>query len=77
MKKTKQGRYPSFMRAYPSAWHLQEIDNLCVLGIKSPDIVASSLSITVSLPAVIIWFWMLVPTPLSFPLYAFLTIQVK
>lgn len=42
-KKNKQGRYPSFIRAYPSAWHLQEIDNSGVQGIKNPDIVASSL----------------------------------
>lgn len=35
------------MRAYPSAWHLQEIDNLCVLGIKNPDIAASPLSIPI------------------------------
>lgn len=31
------------MRAYPGAWHLQEIDNSCVQGIKNPDTVASSL----------------------------------
>lgn len=65
------------MRAYSSAWHLQEIDNSGVQGITNPDIVASSLSVTVSLSPIRIWLWMLGPSLLSFPLKAYLTKQVK